>query len=92
MGWIYADRHTFELKYGNKSASIDHVFGPWDITDDKLGLTLEESEAFVAVEVDKGEWQLFYDREGGGKGLPKGRKLEVSIEREVIEEKKEGAS
>lgn len=99
MGWIYADRKTFELKYGNKTASIDHVFGPWDMTEDKLGVTLEEQEQFVALEtVDAdgkgdGTWQVYYDREGDGTGLPPGRRrLEVSIEREVQEggeEKKE---
>ena len=109
MGWLYADRHTFQLKYGNRTASIDHVFGPWDICDDMLGVMLEEKEAFVAIEVsvvveterngdvhtivvinmsqiENGIWTLFYDREGDGSGLPTDKiRLEVSLEREVVE-------
>lgn len=69
MGWVYADRHTYELKYGNKSASIDHVFGPWGMCEDDLGVDLEEKEAFVAVEVSSHfslGWTGSCDGEGGG--------------------------
>ncbi|KAL9088287.1 MAG: hypothetical protein Q9159_003200 [Coniocarpon cinnabarinum] len=90
MGWIFVDRNSFEVKYGNRSASIGEVYGPWGICEDLLGVELEEQEGFVAVEVEKGLWKLYFDREGNGAGLPAGKKrLEVSLEREVVDSEKE---
>lgn len=55
------------------------------MTEDRLGVTLEEQEAFVAVEREAGVWQVYYDRVGDGTGLPKGKTVEVSLEREALE-------
>ena len=90
MGWIYADSGTLEAKYGNRSASIEHVKGPWDWTSDQTGVTLEGKEAFVAVEeevaVEDGKtekrWALYFDRTETGKGLPRGKQvLPISLDR-----------
>lgn len=86
MGWIYADEKTLEIKYGNRSTSIDHFVGPFDWTKDEKGITLEEEEGFVAVEEESGVWAVYYDRYGGFEDLPVGkRKLEISLEREMVE-------
>ncbi|KAF9482395.1 hypothetical protein BDN70DRAFT_875144 [Pholiota conissans] len=63
LNWIYADDDTLELKYGNKTASVNHIHGPWDWTPDQRGLTLEEWEGFVALEESPGVWGLYYDQD-----------------------------
>lgn len=67
MGWIYAAKDTHELKYGNRSRSIEHVVGPWDWAGDADEIvTLEDKarEAFVAVDEGDGEWGVYFDRDG----------------------------
>ncbi|KAJ5578709.1 uncharacterized protein N7459_007673 [Penicillium hispanicum] len=64
LNWIYADKDTHELKYGNRSQSVAHVVGPWDWTEDERVIMLEESDAFVAVEEEEGQWALYFDRDG----------------------------
>ncbi|KAJ5682911.1 hypothetical protein N7462_006076 [Penicillium macrosclerotiorum] len=64
LNWIYADTETHELKYGNRSQSVEHIVGPWDWTEDEKVITLEEKHSFVAVEEEEGEWALYYDRDG----------------------------
>lgn len=64
LGWIYADKDTHELKYGNRTQSCEHVIGPWDWVDDETTLTLEGSRQFVAVKEDDGSWGLYFDRDG----------------------------
>ncbi|KAI9840165.1 MAG: hypothetical protein M1837_001878 [Sclerophora amabilis] len=82
MGWLYVDKVTFELKYGNRTSSIEHIVGPWDFTEDELGVTLAGEELFVAVEEKDNQWALYYDRNDDGTGLPKKKRvLEVSLER-----------
>ncbi|KAF2815894.1 uncharacterized protein BDZ99DRAFT_484715 [Mytilinidion resinicola] len=92
LNWLYADKETQEIKYGNRTASIEHLVGDWDWTEDHAGLLLEKWEGFVAV--DEGEegkdglkWALYYDRYDdkldkgnlvGGQEI-----LEVSLERRV---------
>ncbi|KAI9705833.1 MAG: hypothetical protein M1836_005239 [Candelina mexicana] len=52
LNWIYADRITGEVRYGNRTQSKEHVFGSWDWTEDLEGLVLEGWEGFVVVEED----------------------------------------
>lgn len=88
LNWIYADKNTLELKYGNKTQSREHVVGPWDWTDDEAGLTLEGWEGLVAVQEDDGEWAVYYDRDDDrlkGK-VGKKRVLQISLERKLVEE------
>ncbi|ETI23911.1 hypothetical protein G647_05718 [Cladophialophora carrionii CBS 160.54] len=88
LNWIYVDKDTMELKYGNKSASIEHHVGPWDWTEDEEGITFDETEAFTAVEDPATrKWQLYYDMDDDGlsRFVPKGRrKFQVSLERTLI--------
>lgn len=86
MGFVYADKKTYELKYGNKTTSTPHIHGPWNLTEDDEGLTLEDEELFVAVEEKKGYWALYYDKHGDGRDLPEDKTtLPVSIERKPKE-------
>lgn len=86
MGWLYADKDTLEMKYGNKTTSTPHIYGPWDLTEDDEGLLLQGEELFVAVEEKEGQWALYYDKQGDGTGLPEGKAiLPVSIERKPVE-------
>jgi hypothetical protein len=64
LNWIYADKDTYELKYGNRTQSVEHLVGPWDWTQDEKTILLEEKNAFVAVEEAEGEWALYFDRDG----------------------------
>ncbi|KAJ5764874.1 hypothetical protein N7520_004433 [Penicillium odoratum] len=64
LNWIYADVDTYELKYGNRSQSVEHVVGPWNWTEDEKTITLEGRDAFIAVEEEEGEWALYFDRDG----------------------------
>lgn len=65
LGWIYVDQDTHELKYGNRSQSIEHVVGPWDWIDNEKTVMLENKKgAFVAVEEEDGSgWGVYYDRD-----------------------------
>ncbi|KAI9932225.1 hypothetical protein AWENTII_010563 [Aspergillus wentii] len=64
VNWIYVDKETYELKYGNRSQSISHVVGPWNWTEDETTVTLEEKSAFVAVQEEDGAWAVYFDRDG----------------------------
>lgn len=69
LNWIYIDKNTMEIKYGNKSASIEHSIGPWDWTEDEGQVVFDDMEAafinaFYAVERLSGQWQLFFDMNG----------------------------
>ncbi|PVF95417.1 hypothetical protein CPB86DRAFT_827951 [Serendipita vermifera] len=63
LNWIYVDTNTLEMKYGNKTPSIQHIVGPWDWTQDQSAVTIEGWEGFVAVEESPGVWILCYDRD-----------------------------
>ena len=85
MNWIYVDKNTLEVKYGNRTASREHVVGPWDWTEDEVGLTLEGEERFVAVEEKENVWAVYYDRYDDYKSLPeKKRILDISLERKLL--------
>jgi hypothetical protein len=95
LNWIYVDKYSFEVRYGPRGEANGHILGPWDWTDDKSGLTLEDWEGFVAVEGERGVWNLYYDRDDDGlKGrVAKGtRVLQCSLERRVLHEVEEVVS
>lgn len=87
LNWIFVDKHTREVRYANRTGSLEHVVGSWgwdtgEGDDDGGGVTLDGEERGVAVETEDG-WQLFWeDGEGGGVGK---RRLDVSIERYFVE-------
>ncbi|KAK3064580.1 hypothetical protein LTS18_005949 [Coniosporium uncinatum] len=95
LNWIYADKETFELKYGNRTASIKHIVGPWDWTEDEAGVMLEGWEGFVAVEEEVGQWALYFDKNdnmlNSGKMVAGKKVLQVSLERRVFSEEQQKA-
>jgi len=105
LNWIYYDRDTYEMKYGNRSASIVHVVGNWDWTDDEKCLTLEGWEGFMAIDEWNGadeddstewgrdglRWAVYYDRDDNGlKGRRKKRDMfEIVLERKLQSEEEQ---
>lgn len=89
LNWIYVDKNTFELKYGNRTASREHHVGPWDWTEDEAGVTIEDWEGFVAVEESPGEWAVYYDRKNNRLKTvgPHKRVMQISLERKLLKEK-----
>jgi hypothetical protein len=63
LGWIYVDQDTHELKYGNRTASVEHVVGPWDWADEETTIILESNRHFYAVQEEDGDWAVYFDRE-----------------------------
>jgi len=94
LNWIYCDKSTLELKYGNRTGSIQHVVGPWDWTEDEAGVMLEDWEGFVAVEEEEREdglrWAIYYDKYdddlGNGSKVDGKKRLQFSLERRVLPE------
>lgn len=90
LNWIYCDRDTYELRYGNRTQSISHHVGEWDWTEDEMRLTFEGWEGFVAVDEWYGadsedstpagreglRWAVYVDRDDNGlKGRRRGRDM-----------------
>jgi hypothetical protein len=71
-----------------KPHNVGVIMGPWDWTDEELGLTMEGWEGFVAVEEKRGLWAVYYDRDDDGlSGYVEGRRvLQCSLERRVLQD------
>lgn len=99
LNWVYCDKNTYELRYGNRSASIEHIVGEWDWTDDESCVTLDGWEGFVAIDEWDGaddddttewgreglRWSIYFDMDDNGlKGKRKGRDMfEIILERRI---------
>lgn len=92
LNWIYVDKNTREVKYGNRTQSREHTVGSWgwDAGEEggAGGLTLEGGEGAVAVEADDG-WEIRWEDEDGNVGVDGRRKLTISLERKMLEPKEE---
>ncbi|ORY13920.1 hypothetical protein BCR34DRAFT_480195 [Clohesyomyces aquaticus] len=98
LNWIYVDRSTYELRYGNRSGSIEHIVGEWDWTEDEGAVTLEGWEGFVAVDEGDGDgtewgkeglrWAVYFDRDDNALKGKVGKKsvLEIIMERKLQSE------
>lgn len=92
LNWIYADRHTRQLRYAPRVEARNHIVGPWDWTEDEQGLTLEGEECLVAVEEKRGGfgWAVYWDRDDDrlkGVGIAgEKRVLRCSLERRLVRE------
>ena len=100
LNWIYIDKNTREVKYGNRTQSRAHIVGSWgwDAGEEggPGGLTLEEKEGAVAVETEDG-WEVRWEDENGEIGIKGQKKLTVSLERKMLDvteekEKEEAAN
>jgi len=94
LNWIYVDKNTLELKYGNRTQSIQHIVGSWDWTEDEAGVTLDDWEGFCAVEEEEQpdglKWAIYYDRWdddfGNGRLVNGKTRLQCSLERRILPE------
>ena len=88
LNWIYVDKETREVKYGNRTQSRAHIVGSWGWDAGKEGgpggLTLEGEEGAVAVETADG-WEVRWEDENGEIGVRGKRKLTVSLERKMLD-------
>lgn len=80
LGWIYADKATRRVRYGNRNEAGEGLFGPW--TYDSFGLNLEDWYEFVAVEEEEGLWALY----AAVKGAEGAGGVRVRLVQEAIEE------
>ncbi|KAL9111648.1 MAG: hypothetical protein Q9227_003921 [Pyrenula ochraceoflavens] len=98
LNWLYVDKETLEVKYGNRTQSREHHVGPWDWTDEEdghAGVMLDGWEGFVAVKEDsegpgEGNWAVYFDKKDDGlKGVVDGKKrrmLEIRLIRTICED------
>jgi len=94
LNWVYVDKDTYELKYSNRSGSIEHIVGEWDWTDEFQDscLSFDGWEPFVAVEEKnclneegRPRWALYVDYEDDGlKGRKKGKSMECQLQRRIV--------
>lgn len=93
LNWIYVDKETYRVKYGNKAESEGNFLGPWNCTPVEKRLTFNEWEGFVVVEEQEGsdgegsQWALYFDVEDdllSGKIPPGHRVLEVELIRKEM--------
>ncbi len=92
LNWIYVDKNTREVKYGNRTQSRAHNVGSWgwDAGEEggAGGLTLEGGEGAVAVETEDG-WEIRWEDEDRNVGVGGRSKVTVSLERKMLQPKEE---
>ncbi|TQB68696.1 hypothetical protein MPDQ_002900 [Monascus purpureus] len=89
LNWIYVDKDTYEVKYGNRAESEGHFLGPFSCTPIEKRLTFDEWEGFVVVEEPvaaeeedgpgSANWALYFDVDDDGLGE------KVPLDRRVLE-------
>ncbi|KAF9046836.1 hypothetical protein BDZ89DRAFT_1099317 [Hymenopellis radicata] len=87
LNWIYVDKYTQEVKYGNKTASIEHLTGRWDWTPDQQCVVLEGWKGFLAFEERPGDWVVCYDRHEDGLtsvGVGNRQVVAISLKRNLL--------
>lgn len=88
LNWIYVDKDTREVKYGNRTQSRKHVVGSWGWEAGEKGgaggVTLEGEEGAVAVEMEEG-WEVRWEDESGRVPVTGKRTLQISLERKFVE-------
>ncbi|KAI1292568.1 hypothetical protein F5Y03DRAFT_20466 [Xylaria venustula] len=65
LNWIYVDRWSYELKFGNRSWADDNFPVPWDCSRQDRRLTFGGWEGFLAVK-EGNFWALYFDVDGDG--------------------------
>lgn len=90
LNWIYVDKATMELKYGNKSTSITHNVGPWDWTEDESVITFDGLVSFTAIEhLTTRRWQIYVDMNDDDfeQVVPRGRRrIRINLKRTLVPE------
>ncbi|KAF2638904.1 hypothetical protein P280DRAFT_550973 [Massarina eburnea CBS 473.64] len=81
LNWIYVDRDTCEVKYGDRVTSEPHIVGPWSVTEVDKRVILEDWEGFMAVQYGPGDWALYFDLDDNGlQGVLDESMLKVEVE------------
>lgn len=81
LNWIYVDRDTCEVKYGDRVTSEPHIIGPWSVTPMDRRVILEDWEGFMAVKYGPGEWALYFDLDDNGlQGVVDTNMMRVEVE------------
>jgi hypothetical protein len=99
LNWVYCDKKTYELRYNNRTGSMEHHVGVWDWSEDETRLTFDGWEGFIAIDEWDGEdedpttpwgkeglrWAIYFDKDDNGlEGRHKGRdKFEVAFTRRI---------
>jgi len=86
MNWIFVDRESHEVKFGNRAAAEPNLTGPFDVTRQDKRLKFAGWEGFVAVLEDSGFWALYFDRDGDNlkAKVKAGTVLEVELLRKEV--------
>ncbi|EAS29743.2 uncharacterized protein CIMG_08489 [Coccidioides immitis RS] len=84
LNWIYIDKDTYEMKYGNKKESEGHMMGPWDCTLVDRRMTFDWWEGFAVAEEKDADgrmlgWALYFDCDDDG------LREKVPLDRRVME-------
>lgn len=94
LNWIYVDKDTREVRFGNRTQSREHIVGPWGWEAGEEGgpggLTLKGNEGAVAVDTSDG-WEIQWEDEAGRMGVEGKRMLRVSLDRKMLEPAKDEA-
>jgi hypothetical protein len=93
LNWIYIDSSTYEVKYGVRAEADKHITGPMGILtlqDGEMRLICMQWEGFAAVEEEKDEWALYFDKDNNNlKEKVRGKRItEVELIRDTSEETK----
>ncbi|KAL8903089.1 MAG: hypothetical protein Q9207_004168 [Kuettlingeria erythrocarpa] len=91
LNWIYVDKDTYEVKYGNKVESEGQLVGPWNCTKVDRRITFDGWEGFLCVNEAPDTWALYFDLQDDGlKGKISGKRmLEVELSRKEMKKTKE---
>ncbi|KAF1936628.1 hypothetical protein EJ02DRAFT_387045, partial [Clathrospora elynae] len=93
LNWIYVDRDTCEVKFGDRLASEPHIIGPWDVTQMDRRVMLTGWEGFMAVRYGPGEWALYFDVDDNGlQGVVGDEMIKMEVELVRKEKKQERTS
>lgn len=84
LNWVYIDKDTYEVKYGNKKESEGQMIGPWDCTPIDRRMTFDWWEGFAVAEEKDEEgrmlgWGLYFDCDDDG------LREKVPLDRRVME-------
>lgn len=94
LNWIYVDKETRELKYGNRTESKDHIVGPWNLVasdeDGPEGLMLDGNEAAVAIRTSEGAWEIRWEDQNRKASVADREMVKVSLEIIMLKPTKEG--
>jgi hypothetical protein len=99
LNWIYCDKSTYELRYSNRTGSMEHHVGVWDWTEDETRLNFDGWEGFIAIDEWDGKdedpntpwgkeglrWAVYFDKDDNGlKGRHKDRdRFEITLTRRI---------